>query len=85
MLLGSPLLALGVPDPFDKYIFCESDPSLMGVLQRRVKRLFPKANVHFATVDCNEQIDEICRAIPPHSKDRRVLSVVHPAKTGQPT
>ena len=26
ILLGSPLLALSVADPFDKYIFCEEDP-----------------------------------------------------------
>ena len=29
ILAGSPLLALGVPDQYDKYIFCERDRELM--------------------------------------------------------
>jgi hypothetical protein len=51
MLLGSPLLALGVP--FDKYIFCESDPELLGALQSRFSRYSPTANATFICGDCN--------------------------------
>ena len=35
ILIGSPLLALTVPDPFDKYIFCEKDEELLAALQVR--------------------------------------------------
>src|SRR5215813_11295990 len=47
ILRGSPLLALTVPDPFDKYIFCEEDPGLIDALETRVKRTAPNADVTF--------------------------------------
>jgi three-Cys-motif partner protein len=74
MMVGSPLLALGVPDPFDKYIFCDSDPDLLAALQNRVTRLFPVAEAEFVCGDCNERIEEICSHIPPASREHGVLS-----------
>ena len=74
MMVGSPLLALGVPDPFDKYIFCESDPELLGALQSRVSRYSPTAKPTFICGDCNEKIDEICASIPTPSPGRGVLT-----------
>jgi three-Cys-motif partner protein len=74
MLTGSPLLALGVPDPFDKYIFCESEPELLGALQSRASRYSPTANATFICGDCNEKIDEICASIPVSSPGRGVLT-----------
>ena len=74
MLTGSPLLALGVPDPFDKYIFCESDPELLGALRSRVSRFSPTAKPTFICGDCNEKIDEICASIPGPSPGRGVLA-----------
>ena len=74
MLMCSPLLALGVPDPFDKYIFCESDPELLAALQSRVRRYSPTAKATFICGDCNEKIDEICASIPVSSPGRGVLT-----------
>jgi len=74
MMVGSPLLALGVPDPFDKYIFCESDPDLLGALQSRFGRYSAKANATFICGDCNERIDKICASIPEPSPGRGVLT-----------
>ena len=74
ILKGSPLLALGVRDPFDQYIFCESDPHFMDALQRRVNRIFPKSNVKFVSGDCNECIGKVIEAIPPYSTEQNVLS-----------
>ena len=74
MLMGSPLLALGVPDPFDRYIFCESDPELLGALQERVSRYSPTAKATFICGDCNEKIDQICTSIPVSSPGRGVLT-----------
>lgn len=71
---ASPLLALSVPDPFDRYIFCESDPKGMEALQERVRKLFPDGDVHFVFGDCNERIDEIVAKIPKYSKTSKVLS-----------
>jgi three-Cys-motif partner protein len=61
---GSPLLALGVPDPFDTYIFCERDLDSLQALRERVQRLFPKSVVHFVAGDYDEQIEEITAHIP---------------------
>ncbi len=74
MLTGSPLLALGVPDPFDKYIFCENDLELLGALQSRVGRYSPTAETSFIRGDCNDKIEEICAQIPTPSPGRGVLT-----------
>jgi len=73
MLAGSPLLALGVLDPFDKYIFCESDPELLGALRSRVYRYSTTADATFICGDCNERIEEICANIPAPLPGRGVL------------
>jgi len=74
MLAGSPLLALGVLDPFDKYIFCESDPELLGALRSRVYRYSTTADATFICGDCNERIEEICANIPAPLPGRGVLT-----------
>jgi three-Cys-motif partner protein len=74
VLRGSPLLALGVPDPFDKYIFCESNPKLLGALETRVSRHPRKVDASFVCGDCNERIEEICANIPALSDRRGVLT-----------
>ncbi|MDV2503287.1 MAG: three-Cys-motif partner protein TcmP [bacterium] len=74
ILAGSPLLALGVPDQYDKYIFCEKDKKRLDALKDRVNRVKesnPNVNVTFFDGDCNEKIDEILSAIP---KMQSVLS-----------
>jgi three-Cys-motif partner protein len=38
VLLGSPLIALSVDAPFDRYVFCESDPERFASLAARVER-----------------------------------------------
>jgi len=74
MLTGSPLLALNVPDAFDKYIFCENDAGYLEALQARVHRYAPKANASYICGDCNEKIEEICAEIPKPSPGRGVLT-----------
>ena len=74
ILAGSPLLALGVPDQYDKYIFCEKDRRNLMDLKARVERLYSDVDVTFVHGDCNQKIDEICGAIPKYSRKRRVLS-----------
>ena len=74
ILLGSPLLALQIPDQFDKYIFCESGADRVAALQQRVNRLFPGADAHYVSGDCNEKVEEICANIPSSSREHGVLS-----------
>jgi three-Cys-motif partner protein len=74
ILTASPLLALGVPDPFDKYIFCESEPELLAALRCRVGRYSRTADATFVCGDCNEKIEKICAKIPAPSPGRGVLT-----------
>jgi len=75
ILRGSPLIALSVEVPFDKYIFCESDHTSIAALKERVRRMQPEGEVHWVDGDCNEKVLDICNLIP---KDYLVLCFVDP-------
>jgi three-Cys-motif partner protein len=64
VLLGSPLIALSVDAPFDRYIFCESDPGRFSALKARVEKGYAKYSVHLIPGKFDEHIDEICSRIP---------------------
>jgi three-Cys-motif partner protein len=70
----SPLIALRVPDPFDKYIFCDMESDSIAALKNRVNRDFPHANASYLVGDCNELVSKIVEEIPTASKRRTVLS-----------
>jgi three-Cys-motif partner protein len=72
---GSPLLALGVTDPFDKYVFCEDNPGNMDALKFRVKHFAPSADVAYVPGDCNQHTEEILSKIPVGSKEDTVLTL----------
>jgi len=71
---GSPILALGVKDPFDKYIFCENDAASLDALKKRVEGNFPDADVEFVSGSCDKQVDRISQLIPKATRTHRVLS-----------
>jgi three-Cys-motif partner protein len=75
LLPGSPLLALTVKDPFDRYIFCEANPGKLAALEARAKRTSPSANVSYISGDCNECVEQILAEIPEGSSAHRVLSL----------
>jgi three-Cys-motif partner protein len=75
IIMGSPLRALLLPDPFDKYIFCEADPVSVRALELRAKRTAPHADVVCIPGDCNKRVAEILKAMPVGSKDHTVLSL----------
>jgi len=75
VLKGSPIIALAVTDPFDKYIFCEEGPELMAALKARVERVAPRAHATFVLGNCDTAINEICAAIPKGSSNNKVLSL----------
>jgi three-Cys-motif partner protein len=75
LVYGSPLLALTVPHPFDKYIFCEKIRENLDALRLRTKRISPAANVQFVEGDCNVKIAEILAGIPVASARSSVLSL----------
>lgn len=74
-LKGSPLIALTVPHPFDKYILCEERPDLLEALQERVKRVRPEADVEFVEGNCDHKIEQILAKIPKASGGNKVLSL----------
>src|ERR1035441_990895 len=49
-LKASPIIALTVTHPFDKYIFCEGREDLLDALKARVKRIGPQANVAYIQI-----------------------------------
>ena len=70
----SPLIALRVPDQFDKYIFCDSDSKNISALRDRVGRNFPDVEPRYIIGDCNEVVAKIAEQIPKASKRESVLS-----------
>ena len=56
---GSPLIALGIDNPFDMYIFCEKNPDNLNALSNRVKEEYPDRDIHFVHGDANQSIDRI--------------------------
>ena len=74
LIWGSPMHALNVPDPFDKYIFCDNNAEALEALQKRVAAHFPNASASFVVGSCDDKVEEICREIPRFSSKFRVLS-----------
>lgn len=70
----SPLIALRVPDRFDKYIFCDRDVKNISALRDRVGREFPGVVPTYVLGDCNEVVAEIVEQIPKPSSGKSVLS-----------
>jgi three-Cys-motif partner protein len=75
VLKGSPVLALTVTHPFDKYIFCEESDELIAALKARVARLAPQAEVAYVHGSCDSEVDQICKEIPKGSSANKVLSL----------
>ncbi len=69
--LGSPLISLSLPDPFDRYVFCDANPDAIVALRKRVARQSPGVNAHLVLGDANDQVDEIIQNLP---GEERVLS-----------
>lgn len=72
---GSPINALSLKDPFDKYVFCEEDAEKRHALEQRVRRHAPNADVTIIAGSCDANVNAITAAIPRHSKANKVLSL----------
>jgi len=64
LVLGSPLIALSLPDRFDRYIFADANPDALAALRQRCARMAPDAAVRFVDGDANERIEETARRRP---------------------
>lgn len=74
-LKASPIIALTVANPFDKYIFCEESEDLLNVLRARVTRIGPEANVAYILGNCDDEIEKIYKQIPKGSSTNKVLGL----------
>jgi three-Cys-motif partner protein len=75
IVYGSPLIALAVRDPFDKYVFCEESDECIDALRVRASRLAPSADVSYIPGDCNGELESILAAIPKASQGNTVLTL----------
>lgn len=64
VLLGSPLIAMSVDSPFDRYIFSESDPIRFAALKQRIEKNHSDKDTYLIHGSFEEHIKEICAAIP---------------------
>ena len=71
---ASPLLILGMPDAFDKYMFCEGDESYTQALETRCRRDFPDRNVAIVRGDANASVDNIIAEMPRPGRNHKVLA-----------
>jgi three-Cys-motif partner protein len=70
----SPLIALRVPDRFDKYVFCDENPDYMEALRERVTREWPTVDASYLVGNCNDLVPAITAEIPRALKTKTVLS-----------
>lgn len=64
LIPGSPLHALAVDDPFDKYVFCEKNKDQIEALQSRVSEMKPTADVSYVQGDCDYRTVDVLSCIP---------------------
>ncbi len=69
---GSSLAALSSNLPFQKWIFCESDPEQAAALDKRVRKKFPQKYVEVYNVREDEIIQTINSAIPVSKSGSRI-------------
>ena len=65
VLPASPMLALTLDHPFDRYVFCESDEERLEALRERVRREFSRVDVRFVSGDVNQSVPAILAEMPP--------------------
>ncbi len=63
ILKSSPLVALSIPTPFTKYIFCEMDEEKMQALEIRARREHPDKDMVFVQGDSNKTVEKVIEEI----------------------
>ncbi len=71
---ASPILALDIPDRFDRYIFCDINKAALEALETRVKRIEPSGDYRFIVGDINQSTEKILAAMPQGSRERTALT-----------
>jgi three-Cys-motif partner protein len=70
---NSALIAMSIPTPFTKYIFCEQDKDRFDALAERVQRDYNHLNCELIYGDSNSNVNEVLKAIPKFGKGNTLL------------
>jgi three-Cys-motif partner protein len=81
LVLGSPLLALSIRDPFTKYVFCEENELFAEALRERCHRDHPAANAVVLRGDAGALVPDILRELP-SGRDTLFFCFVDPFDLG---
>jgi len=63
VVLGSPMIALSLPDPFDEYVFSDESPEALDALRTRVARLDRQLPVTYIPGDANVAVARIVKVV----------------------
>lgn len=74
ILPGSPTIALGVRNPFDRYVFVDADQRNVSALEQRVQRDHATRDVVYLCGDANEVGPEVVRAMTRGLDRNRMLA-----------
>jgi three-Cys-motif partner protein len=74
ILMGSPLLAVQIPDRFDRYVFCDENPDLLDALRARVERIAPGIRADYVPGDVDRTVGAIKDRVPRGDRSHKVLS-----------
>ena len=64
VVLGSPMIALRLPDPFDTYVFADEDAGSLETLKVRTERIERRHDVSYIPGDANAVVGKILEKIP---------------------
>ncbi len=70
VVLGSPMIALSLPDPFDAYVFADDNPDALEALRLRVARLERPHVVTYIPGDANAAVNRILETISEKSGEK---------------
>lgn len=72
---SSALLAVQIPDRFDRYLFCDSDRGKLSGLEARVRTVAPGVPATFLHGDANALVGQVLSSIPRGDRHHRVLTL----------
>lgn len=70
VVLGSPMIALSLPDPFDAYVFADENPGHLEALKIRAERLERSHDASYIPGDANAVIGKILEKVPGAAGER---------------
>jgi three-Cys-motif partner protein len=71
----SPTIALGLPRPFDLYVFCDLDEANVEVLRTRWERSYSDRDARFLNGDSNMLVADVLRQLPTPSRGHTLLGL----------